>query len=39
MSQNNNILEAFSASDQASTLQFIDNINIEETLFQRFGIG
>nr|GEV70771.1 gamma-glutamyl hydrolase 2 [Tanacetum cinerariifolium] len=36
VSKNNNILEAFSASDQASTLQFMNNINIEETLFQRF---
>ncbi|GJS42583.1 gamma-glutamyl hydrolase 2-like protein [Tanacetum coccineum] len=36
VSKNNNILEAFSASDQASTLQFMYNINIEETLFQRF---
>ncbi|KAK1424062.1 hypothetical protein QVD17_19374 [Tagetes erecta] len=36
ISKNNNILEDFSASDQASTLQFMNNINIEETLFQRF---
>ncbi|GJT55590.1 gamma-glutamyl hydrolase 2-like protein [Tanacetum coccineum] len=36
VSKNNNILEAFSASDQASTLQFMNNINIEETMFQRF---
>ncbi|GJT75247.1 gamma-glutamyl hydrolase 2-like protein [Tanacetum coccineum] len=36
VSKINNILEAFSASDQASTLQFMNNINIEETLFQRF---
>ncbi|KAK9070578.1 hypothetical protein SSX86_010980 [Deinandra increscens subsp. villosa] len=36
ISKNNNILEDFSASDQASTLQFMKNINIEETLFQRF---
>ncbi|KAI3695276.1 hypothetical protein L1987_78271 [Smallanthus sonchifolius] len=36
ISKNNNILEDFSASDQASTLQFMKKINIEETLFQRF---
>nr|XP_043620553.1 gamma-glutamyl hydrolase 2-like [Erigeron canadensis] len=36
ISKNNNILEDFSASDQASTLQFMKNINIEGTLFQRF---
>ncbi|KAI7730887.1 hypothetical protein M8C21_004417, partial [Ambrosia artemisiifolia] len=36
ISQNNNILEDFSASDQASTLQFMNNINLEQTLFQRF---
>nr|KAJ0197480.1 hypothetical protein LSAT_V11C700382170 [Lactuca sativa] len=36
VSKNNDILEGFSASDQASTLQFIKNINVEGTLFQRF---
>ncbi|KAI7730886.1 hypothetical protein M8C21_004416, partial [Ambrosia artemisiifolia] len=36
ISQNNNILEDFRALDQASTLQFMKNISIEETLFQRF---
>ncbi|XP_076947892.1 gamma-glutamyl hydrolase 2-like [Bidens hawaiensis] len=36
ISKNNNILEAFSASDQASTLQFMNSINIQETLFQKF---
>lgn len=36
VSKNHKILEAFSASNQASTLQFMKNINIEGTLFQRF---
>ncbi|XP_071725936.1 gamma-glutamyl hydrolase 2-like [Rutidosis leptorrhynchoides] len=36
VSKNNNILESFSASDQASTLQFMNNVNIDGTLFQRF---
>ncbi|EOY13442.1 Gamma-glutamyl hydrolase 1 isoform 2 [Theobroma cacao] len=31
-----NILESFSAADQASSLQFVKNINIEGTVFQRF---
>ncbi|XP_059662747.1 gamma-glutamyl hydrolase 2-like isoform X2 [Cornus florida] len=34
--KDNNILETFSAADQASTLQFVKNINIEGTVFQRF---
>ncbi|KAI4333537.1 hypothetical protein L6164_018329 [Bauhinia variegata] len=36
ISKDVNILEEFSASNQASTLQFIDNANIEESVFQRF---
>ncbi|KAI3769361.1 hypothetical protein L6452_00462 [Arctium lappa] len=37
VSKNNKILEAFSASNQASTLQFMKDVNIEGTLFQRFA--
>ncbi|KAL7186173.1 hypothetical protein ACSBR2_028011 [Camellia fascicularis] len=36
MSKDKNILESFKASDQASTLQFMDDINVEGTVFQRF---
>ncbi|KAG4971722.1 hypothetical protein JHK85_038143 [Glycine max] len=36
ISQDNNILEEFSASNQASTLQFVENANIGESVFQRF---
>ncbi|CAK9134155.1 unnamed protein product [Ilex paraguariensis] len=36
ISKDKNILEEFSAADQASTLQFMNNINIEGTAFQRF---
>ncbi|KDP46038.1 hypothetical protein JCGZ_13484 [Jatropha curcas] len=36
ISKDNNILESFNATDQASTLQFMKNINIEGTVFQRF---
>ncbi|KAI3702772.1 hypothetical protein L6452_28524 [Arctium lappa] len=36
VSKNNKILEEFSASDQASTIQFMKNIDIEGTVFQRF---
>lgn len=36
ISQNNDILESFKATDQASTLQFIENTNTEGTVFQRF---
>ncbi|KAL3508786.1 hypothetical protein ACH5RR_028187 [Cinchona calisaya] len=36
ISKDNNILEQFSAVDQASTLQFTRNINLEGTVFQRF---
>ncbi|KAL8524206.1 hypothetical protein ACS0TY_013974 [Phlomoides rotata] len=34
--EDNNILENFSASDQASTLQFMENITLKGTVFQRF---
>ncbi|KAJ9562793.1 hypothetical protein OSB04_007953 [Centaurea solstitialis] len=37
VSKNNEILESFSASNQASTLQFVKDLNIEGTLFQRFA--
>ncbi|KAL6556084.1 Gamma-glutamyl hydrolase 2 [Orobanche gracilis] len=37
VSKDNNILEKFSASDQASTLQFMENIDINITVFQRFS--
>jgi gamma-glutamyl hydrolase len=36
ISKDNNILESFNASDQASTLQFIKNTTIQGTVFQRF---
>ncbi|XP_048498815.1 gamma-glutamyl hydrolase 2 isoform X2 [Beta vulgaris subsp. vulgaris] len=36
ISKDNNILESFSASYQPSTLQFVKNININGTVFQRF---
>ncbi|KAK6934113.1 Peptidase C26 [Dillenia turbinata] len=36
ISQDNNILEEFRATDQASTLQFMKNTIIEGTVFQRF---
>ncbi|KAJ8755694.1 hypothetical protein K2173_022637 [Erythroxylum novogranatense] len=36
ISKDSNILEQFSATDQASTLQFMKNVNIEGTVFQRF---
>ncbi|XP_010540146.1 PREDICTED: gamma-glutamyl hydrolase 2-like [Tarenaya hassleriana] len=36
ISQDRNILEEFAAEDAASTLQFVENINIEGTVFQRF---
>ncbi|XP_027339803.1 gamma-glutamyl hydrolase 2-like isoform X5 [Abrus precatorius] len=34
--KDNNILEEFTASNQASTLQFVENASIEGTVFQRF---
>ncbi|KAK7244137.1 hypothetical protein RIF29_38955 [Crotalaria pallida] len=36
VSKDNNILEGFSASNQASSLQFKENANLEGTVFQRF---
>ncbi|XWS16867.1 hypothetical protein CRYUN_Cryun33cG0017800 [Craigia yunnanensis] len=36
ISEDRNILESFSAADQASSLQYVKNINIEGTVFQRF---
>ncbi|KAL3821267.1 hypothetical protein ACJIZ3_007172 [Penstemon smallii] len=36
VSKDNNILEEFSASDQASTLQFMTNTSINGSVFQRF---
>ncbi|XP_058221454.1 gamma-glutamyl hydrolase 2-like isoform X2 [Rhododendron vialii] len=36
ISKDNNILESFKASDQASTLEFAKEMNIEGTVFQRF---
>ncbi|PIA33893.1 hypothetical protein AQUCO_03900032v1 [Aquilegia coerulea] len=36
ISKNNDILERFSARDQASTLQFVENTKIDGTVFQRF---
>ncbi|KAI5662350.1 hypothetical protein M9H77_21673 [Catharanthus roseus] len=36
VSKDKNILERFSAADQASTLQFLENIHIQGTVFQRF---
>ncbi|KAF7851315.1 hypothetical protein BT93_L4095 [Corymbia citriodora subsp. variegata] len=36
ISKDKSILEEFNAADQASTLQFIRNTNIEGTVFHRF---
>ncbi|XP_061362371.1 gamma-glutamyl hydrolase 2-like [Gastrolobium bilobum] len=36
VSKDNNILEDFSALNQARTLQFVENASIEGTVFQRF---
>ncbi|XWS27368.1 hypothetical protein CRYUN_Cryun26dG0109200 [Craigia yunnanensis] len=36
ISEDRNILESFSAADQASSLKFVKTINIEGTVFQRF---
>nr|APR64465.1 hypothetical protein [Populus tomentosa] len=36
ISEDNQILETFNGADQASTLQFMNNINIEGTVFRRF---
>ncbi|KAK8312582.1 hypothetical protein V6Z11_D01G051300 [Gossypium hirsutum] len=36
ISEDKNILEPFSASNQASSLQFVENVNVEGTVFQRF---
>ncbi|XP_015088782.1 gamma-glutamyl hydrolase 2-like [Solanum pennellii] len=36
ISKDNNILEEFSASHQASTVQFVENIKFEGTVFGRF---
>ncbi|RAL49081.1 unnamed protein product [Cuscuta campestris] len=36
ISKDNNILERFNASNQASKLQFVENASFEGTLFQRF---
>ncbi|XP_057958380.1 gamma-glutamyl hydrolase 2-like isoform X2 [Malania oleifera] len=36
ISKDKNILEGFNATHQASTLQFMENTNIEGTVFQRF---
>ncbi|CAI9088838.1 OLC1v1023281C1 [Oldenlandia corymbosa var. corymbosa] len=36
ISKDKNILEQFSAGDQASTLQFMENIKLQGTVFQRF---
>ncbi|GMH14361.1 hypothetical protein Nepgr_016202 [Nepenthes gracilis] len=36
VSKDNNILERFHATDQASTLQFVRSANTEGTVFQRF---
>ncbi|XP_071730100.1 gamma-glutamyl hydrolase 2-like [Rutidosis leptorrhynchoides] len=35
--KDDNILERFSGSHHASTLQLVKNVNIEETMFQRFS--
>ncbi|KAG9448180.1 hypothetical protein H6P81_014308 [Aristolochia fimbriata] len=37
LSQDRKVLERYAARDQASTLQFIENINLEGTVFQRFS--
>ncbi|NP_001234434.1 gamma-glutamylhydrolase 1 precursor [Solanum lycopersicum] len=36
ITNDNNILEEFSAASQASTVQFVENVNIEGTIFGRF---
>ncbi|KAJ6886710.1 hypothetical protein NC651_027157 [Populus alba x Populus x berolinensis] len=36
ISEDNQILETFNGADQASTLQFMNNITIEGTVFRRF---
>ncbi len=36
ISEDNNILEEFGASNQASTLQFVENANIEGSMFRSF---
>ncbi|XP_058779523.1 gamma-glutamyl hydrolase 2-like [Vicia villosa] len=36
VSEDNNILEAFAARNEASSLQFVENTNIEGSVFQRF---
>ncbi|KAK3424522.1 hypothetical protein EUGRSUZ_F01292 [Eucalyptus grandis] len=36
ISKDKSILEEFNAADQACTLQFIRNTNVEGTVFQRF---
>ncbi|XAR56445.1 Gamma-glutamyl hydrolase [Bertholletia excelsa] len=36
ISNDKKILESFKATDQASTLQFMEDVNIEGTVFQRF---
>ncbi|KAL9372954.1 hypothetical protein Peur_035198 [Populus x canadensis] len=36
ISEDNQILETFNGADQASTLQFMNNINIKGTVFRRF---
>ncbi|KAG5546051.1 hypothetical protein RHGRI_018279 [Rhododendron griersonianum] len=38
ISKDNNILESFKASDQASTLEFTKEMNIEGTVFQRYTV-
>ncbi|XP_068665086.1 gamma-glutamyl hydrolase 2-like isoform X2 [Aristolochia californica] len=37
IAEDRGVLETFSATDQASTLQFIKNINLEGTVFRRFS--
>ncbi|XP_042948995.1 gamma-glutamyl hydrolase 2-like [Carya illinoinensis] len=37
ISKDQNILESFNATNQASTLQFMENTQIEGTVFQRFA--
>ncbi|XP_019250950.1 PREDICTED: gamma-glutamyl hydrolase 2-like [Nicotiana attenuata] len=36
ISKDNNILEEFSAANQASTVQFVENVKLERTVFGRF---
>ncbi|KAI5411588.1 gamma-glutamyl hydrolase 2 [Lathyrus oleraceus] len=36
VSEDNNILEEFAAANEASSLQFVENTNIEGSVFQRF---